>query len=58
MMAYAVLGRGMLNAEVPKVKELTAADIRAQLPRFHSAKAMKMYANIHGLYQVTAMLRE
>src|SRR5262245_48192948 len=37
MMAYAVLGRGMLSAEVPKVEELTADDIRAHLPRFHSA---------------------
>src|SRR5215469_8216580 len=37
MMAYAVLGRGMLSAEVPKVEEMSADDIRAQLPRFHSA---------------------
>jgi len=37
MMAYAVLGRGMLSAEVPKVEEMTAEDIRADLPRFHSA---------------------
>jgi aryl-alcohol dehydrogenase-like predicted oxidoreductase len=37
MMAYAVLGRGMLGAQVPKVAEMSADDIRAQLPRFHSA---------------------
>jgi aryl-alcohol dehydrogenase-like predicted oxidoreductase len=39
MMAYAVLGRGMLSAQVPKVEEMSADDIRAQLPRFHSANA-------------------
>jgi aryl-alcohol dehydrogenase-like predicted oxidoreductase len=37
MMAYAVLGRGMLSAQAPKVEEMSADDIRAQLPRFHSA---------------------
>jgi aryl-alcohol dehydrogenase-like predicted oxidoreductase len=37
IMAYAVLGRGMLSAQVPKVEEMSADDIRAQLPRFHSA---------------------
>ena len=37
MMAYAVLGRGMLSAQLPKVEEMAAADVRAQLPRFHSA---------------------
>jgi aryl-alcohol dehydrogenase-like predicted oxidoreductase len=41
MMAYAVLGRGMLSAEVPKVEEMAADDIRAQLPRFHSANLKK-----------------
>jgi aryl-alcohol dehydrogenase-like predicted oxidoreductase len=39
MMAYAVLGRGMLSAELPKVEEMAADDIRGQLPRFHSANA-------------------
>src|SRR5215831_11731964 len=34
MMAYAVLGRGMLSAQVPTVEEMAADDIRAQLPRF------------------------
>jgi aryl-alcohol dehydrogenase-like predicted oxidoreductase len=37
IMAYAVLGRGMLSAQVPKVEEMSADDIRAQLPRFQSA---------------------
>jgi aryl-alcohol dehydrogenase-like predicted oxidoreductase len=37
MMAYAVLGRGMLSAQVPKVGEMSADDIRTQLPRFRSA---------------------
>ena len=41
MMAYAVLGRGMLSAEVPKVEDMAANDIRARLPRFHSANVEK-----------------
>jgi aryl-alcohol dehydrogenase-like predicted oxidoreductase len=41
MMAYAVLGRGMLSAEVPKAEELAADDVRAKLPRFHSANVEK-----------------
>ena len=41
MMAYAVLGRGMLSAKVPKVEELAADDIRGALPRFHSANVEK-----------------
>jgi aryl-alcohol dehydrogenase-like predicted oxidoreductase len=41
MMAYAVLGRGMLSAEIPKVEELAADDVRAELPRFHSANVEK-----------------
>jgi aryl-alcohol dehydrogenase-like predicted oxidoreductase len=41
MMAYAVLGRGMLSAEVPKVEELAADDVRAELPRFHSVNVEK-----------------
>jgi aryl-alcohol dehydrogenase-like predicted oxidoreductase len=41
MMAYAVLGRGMLSAQIPKVEELVADDIRARLPRFHSANVEK-----------------
>jgi aryl-alcohol dehydrogenase-like predicted oxidoreductase len=41
LMAYAVLGRGILSAEVPKVEELAADDVRAALPRFESANAEK-----------------
>jgi len=41
MMAYAVLGRGMLSAEVPRVEEMAADDIRAELPRFDSANVEK-----------------
>src|SRR6201997_2935698 len=37
IMAYAVLGRGMLSAQAPKVEEMSAEDIRGQLPRFQSA---------------------
>jgi aryl-alcohol dehydrogenase-like predicted oxidoreductase len=41
MMAYAVLGRGMLSAQVPKVEEMAADDVRAQLPRFQSGNVEK-----------------
>jgi aryl-alcohol dehydrogenase-like predicted oxidoreductase len=41
MMAYAVLGRRMLSAELRKLEEMTADDIRADLPRFHSANVEK-----------------
>jgi aryl-alcohol dehydrogenase-like predicted oxidoreductase len=39
LMAYAVLGRGMLSAEIPKLEELAADDIRVRLPRFQGANA-------------------
>jgi aryl-alcohol dehydrogenase-like predicted oxidoreductase len=35
MMAYAVLGRGMLTAEVPALDAMSEGDIRKRLPRFH-----------------------
>jgi aryl-alcohol dehydrogenase-like predicted oxidoreductase len=41
LMAYAVLGRGMLSAQVPRLEELAADDIRARLPRFQSANLEK-----------------
>src|SRR5215468_3211481 len=41
MMAYAVLGRGMLSAELPKVEELAPDNVRAKLPRFQSANLEK-----------------
>jgi aryl-alcohol dehydrogenase-like predicted oxidoreductase len=39
--AYAVLGRGMLSAEIPRVEDMAAGDIRAALPRFERANAEK-----------------
>jgi Aldo/keto reductase family len=41
MMAYAVLGRGMLSDQVPKVEELAADDVRRSLPRFQSVNIGK-----------------
>jgi aryl-alcohol dehydrogenase-like predicted oxidoreductase len=37
MMAYAVLGRGMLSGQVPKLAEMAADDVRVRLPRFQDA---------------------
>jgi len=36
LMAYGVVGRGMLSAQVPKLEEMSPGDIRARQPRFHS----------------------
>src|SRR3989440_2435391 len=41
LMAYAVLGRGMLSDQVPKVAELAADDVRQRLPRFQSSNIAK-----------------
>jgi aryl-alcohol dehydrogenase-like predicted oxidoreductase len=41
MMAYAVLGRGMLSDQVPKVEELAAHDVRQRLPRFQNVNIEK-----------------
>src|ERR1700736_4148174 len=41
MMAYAVLGRGMLSDQVPKVEELAADDVRQRLPRFQNVNIEK-----------------
>src|SRR5438552_13358377 len=41
MMAYAVLGRGMLSDKVPKAEELAADDVRQRLPRFQSINIEK-----------------
>jgi aryl-alcohol dehydrogenase-like predicted oxidoreductase len=41
MMAYAVLGRGMLSDQVLKVEELAADDVRQRLPRFQSINIEK-----------------
>ncbi len=34
LMAYGVVGRGMLSAEVPRLEQMTGQDIRTRLPRF------------------------
>jgi aryl-alcohol dehydrogenase-like predicted oxidoreductase len=44
MMAYAVLGRGMLSDQVPKAAELAADDVRQRLPRFQSGNIEKNLA--------------
>jgi aryl-alcohol dehydrogenase-like predicted oxidoreductase len=36
MMAYGVVGRGMLSAAVPQLQQMTADDIRKRLPRFQN----------------------
>ena len=41
MMAYAVLGRGILSAEPPKLEEMATDDIRAHLPRFQGPNVEK-----------------
>lgn len=47
MMAYGVLGRGQLTAEIPKLAEMTDSDIRKRQPRFHSGNVeanLKLHA--------------
>src|SRR4029450_912002 len=41
MVGYSVLGGRMLSAHVPKVEEMPADDVRAQLPRFDSGNLDK-----------------
>jgi aryl-alcohol dehydrogenase-like predicted oxidoreductase len=41
MMAYAVLGRGMLSDRVPEMEQLAADDVRQRLPRFQSVNIEK-----------------
>jgi aryl-alcohol dehydrogenase-like predicted oxidoreductase len=41
VMAYAVLGRGLLSAEVPKLEDMAAEDIRKKLPRFQRGNVEK-----------------
>jgi aryl-alcohol dehydrogenase-like predicted oxidoreductase len=41
MMAYGVLGRGMLSAETPRLEDMEADDIRKRLPRFHAGNFEK-----------------
>jgi aryl-alcohol dehydrogenase-like predicted oxidoreductase len=52
LMAYGVLGRGMLTAEVPKLEQMTAEDIRKRLPRFHGENIgdnMELRASLEAL---------
>jgi aryl-alcohol dehydrogenase-like predicted oxidoreductase len=54
LMAYAVLGRGMLSAQVPRLEEFAADDIRARLPRFQSAnleKNLRLHAALAAVAQ-------
>jgi aryl-alcohol dehydrogenase-like predicted oxidoreductase len=41
MMAYAVLGRGMLSDQVPEAEKMAADDVRQRLPRFQSGNIEK-----------------
>ena len=44
MMAYGVVGRGMLSAQVPKLEDMGADDVRKPLPRFQGANLEKNLA--------------
>jgi aryl-alcohol dehydrogenase-like predicted oxidoreductase len=41
MMAYAVLGRGLLSSDVPRLEDMAAEDIRKKLPRFQNGNVEK-----------------
>jgi aryl-alcohol dehydrogenase-like predicted oxidoreductase len=41
LMAYGVVGRGMLSADVPQLGQMTAHDIRTRLPRFQDENIEK-----------------
>jgi aryl-alcohol dehydrogenase-like predicted oxidoreductase len=41
MMAYGVVGRGMLSAAPPRLEDMAAEDIRRRLPRFQSENVEK-----------------
>ncbi len=52
MMAYGVVGRGMLSGQVPKLEAMTAQDIRTRLPRFQNANVeqnMKLRATLESI---------
>ncbi|HLI20798.1 MAG TPA: aldo/keto reductase, partial [Stellaceae bacterium] len=54
MMAYAVLGRGMLSGAPPRPEEFSANDARANLPRFaaaHLAKNLELRAALETIAQ-------
>jgi aryl-alcohol dehydrogenase-like predicted oxidoreductase len=41
LMAYGVVGRGMLSGQVPQLERMSAGDIRARLPRFQNENVEK-----------------
>jgi aryl-alcohol dehydrogenase-like predicted oxidoreductase len=57
MMAYAVLGRGMLSAQVPKVEELAADDIRgvASLQSINIEKNLRLRSALEAMARSDAI---
>ncbi len=53
MMAYAVLGRGLLSGQVPNVEGMSADDTRARLPRFQGAN-LKQNLRLRGALEAIA----
>ena len=52
LMAYGVVGRGMLSSAVPQLEQMTAEDIRKRLPRFANenvAANMQLRATLEAL---------
>ena len=52
LMAYGVVGRGMLSSAVPQLEQMTADDIRKRLPRFANenvAPNMQLRATLEAL---------
>jgi aryl-alcohol dehydrogenase-like predicted oxidoreductase len=52
LMAYGVIGRGMLSSAVPQLEQMTADDIRKRLPRFANenvAANMQLRATLEAL---------
>jgi aryl-alcohol dehydrogenase-like predicted oxidoreductase len=54
MMAYGVVGRGMLSAAVPRLEDMTADDIRKRLPRFHGDNIERNLQLRSGLEEIAA----
>jgi aryl-alcohol dehydrogenase-like predicted oxidoreductase len=52
MMAYGVVGRGMLSAEVPRLQDMADDDIRRRLPRFQSENIDKNLRLRSGLEEI------
>lgn len=52
LMAYGVVGRGMLSSAVPQLQQMTADDIRKRLPRFadeNVAANMQLHSTLEAL---------